>query len=95
MHRIASRLFLYASPEETSVINILARLSEQMPVRPASWQRPSYDWILSYRLQARRILSFDRTCGRRTSPFCWSRMTILSPGPAPKDYGIPPCGSWP
>ena len=61
MHRIASRLFLYASPEDTSIVNILARLSERMPVKPASWQRPSYDWILSYRLQARRILSFDQT----------------------------------
>ena len=60
MHRIASRLLLYASPREDSIVNTLSRLSEQVPAKPSSWQRPSYDWVLAYRLQARRILAFDQ-----------------------------------
>ena len=73
MHTLASRLLLYASGDPDSVLNTLARLSERVSPPPSAvpggadaapdifLTRPDYDWILSYRLTAKRILSLEET----------------------------------
>ena len=71
MHTLASRLLLYASGDDRSLLNTLARLSERIPVpapaasaaersaAPAAGGRPDYEWVLSYRLAALEILKLD------------------------------------
>ncbi|MBR6707095.1 MAG: ATP-binding protein [Clostridia bacterium] len=75
MHTLASRLLLYASGDPDSVLNTLARLSERVSLPPSAVPgaeeesaasdifrtRPDYDWILTYRLTAKRILSLEET----------------------------------